>query len=72
MVGMGFILRDEIGQLLSCDSRSMHGTCTSKEAEAKALWEAISWVKSLHYTQVIFELYSKQAVDAINFSNLDM
>ncbi|XVF71518.1 hypothetical protein PTKIN_Ptkin12aG0044200 [Pterospermum kingtungense] len=43
-----------------------------KECEALTLQEAISWVRSLGYTRVIFEVDSKQVVDALSSLSSDL
>ncbi|XVE70735.1 hypothetical protein DITRI_Ditri10aG0094800 [Diplodiscus trichospermus] len=69
-VGMGMILRDELGNMIACRMLKSAGLPEVKECEALTLQQAMSWVCSMGYVRVIFEVNSKVVVDALG-SNLE-
>ncbi|XVF80878.1 hypothetical protein PTKIN_Ptkin15bG0110800 [Pterospermum kingtungense] len=64
MVGFGMVLRDDAGQFIASSTRTRSGLFSAKECEALGLIEAISWVSSLGYKKVNFEVDAKMVVDA--------
>ncbi|XVE68372.1 hypothetical protein DITRI_Ditri09bG0063100 [Diplodiscus trichospermus] len=60
------ILRDDSGNFIACNMVLIDGLLPPKEAESVGLLEAIKWVQSLQWKNVIFELDAKLVVDAIH------
>ncbi|XVE88930.1 hypothetical protein DITRI_Ditri19aG0109600 [Diplodiscus trichospermus] len=65
-VGMGMILRDEADALVAYQMRKLPGLPRVHECEALTLQEALSWVRDLGYSQVIFETDSKMVIDGLH------
>ncbi|RAL43227.1 hypothetical protein DM860_015117 [Cuscuta australis] len=52
MMGVGFIARNDLGVFLAAKNKSFRGSYGPKEAEAVAVKEALSWIKSKGWMQV--------------------
>ncbi|CAN1313492.1 Leucine-rich repeat receptor-like protein kinase TDR [Linum perenne] len=63
--GAGMVLRDREGHIRRHRRASWVGVWSSKEAEAKALLEALSWVEMEQYRQVTFESDAEVVVKAL-------
>ncbi|VFQ67010.1 unnamed protein product [Cuscuta campestris] len=66
MMGVGFIARNELGVFLAAKNTSFRGSYGPREAEAVAVKEALSWIKSKGWMQVEIEIDCKEVVDALN------
>ncbi|XP_073133625.1 uncharacterized protein [Henckelia pumila] len=64
--GIGCLLRDEDGKVVSCRTCIFHGSVDVMEGEAMGLLEALVWVHSLGSKKIFFELDAKGVVDTIN------
>ncbi|XVF87254.1 hypothetical protein PTKIN_Ptkin18bG0104100 [Pterospermum kingtungense] len=73
MIGVGMVLRDATGELLTCKMMQIPGTPAVKEYEALALalYEAITWVSVSGYERVIYETDAQVVVQAIKNSMAD-
>ena len=63
-IGCGAVIRDEQGMFRRAMCKKMEGVWRSKEAEAIALKEALSWIIELQYERCVFETDSKTVVQA--------
>ncbi|CAN1150194.1 Putative ribonuclease H protein At1g65750 [Linum perenne] len=63
--GLGAVIRDETGQVLHYRMASFDGCPTATECEALALEDAVRWVETLAYPNVVFELDSLNVVSAV-------
>lgn len=68
-VGVGCVARDDCGCFLRARSTVVQGQFQPREAEAIALREALSWIKSWRRSKCIFECDAKMVVDAVNGGN---
>ena len=69
VVGVGLILRDETSSFVAARSNYFNGLRSVREVEITDLVEAIHWVLSMRFSQVLFELDAKGVVDAITSTN---
>ncbi|CAN1166125.1 Putative ribonuclease H protein At1g65750 [Linum perenne] len=69
--GMGAVIRDERGGLIKVRMRSWPGVWRSREVEAQALLEAMSWGESEGWTGMVFESDAQEVVRAIQTSRRD-
>ncbi|XP_019181631.1 PREDICTED: uncharacterized protein LOC109176680 [Ipomoea nil] len=58
-MGMGWIIRDEMGVLMAAKSSTYSGYFDVKEAETVSIREALSWVKALGYGDIDVETDSQ-------------
>lgn len=64
--GLGWVLRDEKGQVKWMGTQALPRTRTVEETEFEALRWAIVTTRSLGYNRVLFESDSKEVVSNIN------
>ncbi|XP_073026701.1 uncharacterized protein [Primulina eburnea] len=69
--GLSSVLRDENGEFMACRVQHGPGNPMVKECEFLALLNAITWIKEMNMTNVIFELDAKTIVDVIKSSDHD-
>ncbi|XP_075475775.1 uncharacterized protein LOC142511746 [Primulina tabacum] len=69
--GLRCILRDENGDFMTCRVQHAPGNPMVKECEVLHLFNAITWIKEMNLTNVIFELDAKNVVDAIKSPDND-
>lgn len=67
-IGVGCVVRDDIGDFLHARSARITGCMQLREAEVMSLKEALLWVKNGRSTQCIFEMDAKLVVDAVHGS----
>lgn len=76
MMGFGWILRDDGGQFVVAASIPWKGNFKPKEAEAFAMKETLSWLKTYNFDQVHIESNAKLVVQGLkselNDSSFDM
>ncbi|VFQ65841.1 unnamed protein product [Cuscuta campestris] len=70
-VGLGFIVRDYEGRFVAAKSIKCRGSFGPREAEAIAVKEALSWIKSKGWKQVLVETDCKEVVDSLNSTIMD-
>ncbi|CAN1156954.1 Putative ribonuclease H protein At1g65750 [Linum perenne] len=70
--GAGMVIRDNEGELLRYRMVPWGGTWRSKEAEGRALLEALSWVEQQGYTRMNFESDAQVVVNAIGSQQDDV
>ncbi|MBA0848918.1 hypothetical protein Goshw_008702 [Gossypium schwendimanii] len=70
-VRVGLVLRDSRGVLIKGLSTIYKVTSSPQLAEAFAIREALSWLKSNHYDHIIVELDCVPVVHALNKSIVD-
>ncbi|VFR02953.1 unnamed protein product [Cuscuta campestris] len=70
-VGLGFIVRDYEGRFVAAISIKCRGSFGPREAEAIAVKEALSWIKSKGWKQVLVETDCKEVVDSLNSTIMD-
>ncbi|VFQ58846.1 unnamed protein product [Cuscuta campestris] len=56
MMGVGFITRNDLGVFLAAKNKSFRGSYGPREAEAVAVKEALSWIKSKGWMQARFRI----------------
>lgn len=71
MTGGAAIIRDHDGEFMVCRIFKHQGVLDAREAEAKALLEALNWATSMDLQHVIFETDAKLVVDAIQSNPMD-
>ena len=64
-VGIGMILRDDIGSFVVARLNYFNGLGSVREVKITSLVEAIHWVLFMGFSQVLFELDAKGVVDVI-------
>ncbi|CAN1769951.1 Putative ribonuclease H protein At1g65750 [Linum perenne] len=69
--GAGMVVRDEVGTIIKYRTVAWDGSWSSKEAEGRALLEAMSWLEMEGFVQVTIESDAKVVVDAIRQPNID-
>lgn len=67
--GIGWVLRNEIGNVLWSGARKLHMLGSVLETEVEALRWSIQMVTSLNYEHIIFETDSKQVIDIVSNVN---
>ncbi|KAK6144889.1 hypothetical protein DH2020_021709 [Rehmannia glutinosa] len=67
-VGIGMVLRDDIGHVLLCRTCWFLGDIDVLEGESRGLLEGLQWVRSLGFFDVIFGVDAKGIVDVLNDS----
>ncbi|RAL44540.1 hypothetical protein DM860_011817 [Cuscuta australis] len=65
-VGLGFIARDYEGRFVAAKNIKCRGSFGPREVEAIAVKEALSWIKSKGWKQVLVETDYKEVVDSLN------
>lgn len=65
-MGFGCVLRDEHRHFIAVRGAQWRGTLTSKEVEAVAIRESLSWLKSLTVNNIIIETDSQQVFQSYN------
>ena len=65
-IGVGMVLRDSDGLLVSCKSIVLPFYCSVKEAEAAGLCEGLQWLLEFYHFEVDVELDAKIVVDAFH------
>ncbi|CAN1146055.1 Putative ribonuclease H protein At1g65750 [Linum perenne] len=70
--GMGAVLRDASGTLLHYRMNAADGCPNPTECEALALVEAINWLRSLPYNNIVLELDSLSVVQAMESTEDDV
>ncbi|VFR03295.1 unnamed protein product [Cuscuta campestris] len=70
-VGLCFIVRDYEGRFVAAKSIKCRGSFGPREAEAIAVKEALSWIKSKGWKQVLVETDCKEVVDSLNSTIMD-
>lgn len=68
-MGFGCVVRDDLGHFVAARGSHWRGYYSSKEAEAVAIRESLSWLKTLNIDKVIIETDSLQVTQGLN-SNL--
>ncbi|KAK6121841.1 hypothetical protein DH2020_044454 [Rehmannia glutinosa] len=63
--GIGMIIRDDKGEFVVARTITYPGVFAPKEAEAIGVREALSWIKSLCFHQVVVESDAKYVVEGI-------
>ncbi|XVE73368.1 hypothetical protein DITRI_Ditri11bG0112400 [Diplodiscus trichospermus] len=66
LLGIGMVIRDEDGYFLAGKSLMLASRVSVLEGEAIGLKEALSWMKSLNYQRVIFEMDALNVVKALS------
>ncbi|CAN1130761.1 Putative ribonuclease H protein At1g65750 [Linum perenne] len=69
--GAGMVIRKADGAIVKYRTVVRSGVWRSKEAEARAIIEALSWMEQEGYTDAVIESDAKLVVDAIRGSNFD-
>ena len=64
-LGFGAILKEDMSAFIAYKGLRLPRLPTVKEGEALALFEAMTWVHSMGYSMVIFEIDCKEVVDAL-------
>ncbi|KAH6837267.1 Di-glucose binding protein with Kinesin motor domain-containing protein [Perilla frutescens var. hirtella] len=72
MAGVSVVLRDDHGTFITARTCHFYGQIQVEEGEAIGLLEALSWIKSLNMSQVIFENDSKVVHDVVRSSGGDL
>ena len=70
-IGVGCIVRDAEGIMLSGFSKPITGNYTTKEAKALGVREALSWLKTKHWSFFILEMDSLQVFHDLLSSSID-
>ncbi|CAN1285866.1 hypothetical protein LINPERPRIM_LOCUS19136 [Linum perenne] len=70
--GAGMIVRDHSRRTIKHRRASWAGLWNSKEAEAKAMLEALSWVETEGFRQVLFESDAEVVMKAIQRGDVDI
>ncbi|XVF66423.1 hypothetical protein PTKIN_Ptkin10aG0034300 [Pterospermum kingtungense] len=70
-VGLGMVLRNGKGQLITAKEIACASSMQVNEAEAYGLLQAVIWARQMRFKRVIFESDAKTVVDAVNHSQLD-
>lgn len=65
-MGFGCVIRDEHGKFVAARGIQWNGVFSPREAEATAIREALSWIKSLSLDKVYIETDSLQVVNSLN------
>ncbi|CAN1139448.1 hypothetical protein LINPERHAP2_LOCUS11275, partial [Linum perenne] len=68
--GAGMVIRDDTGAIIKFRVAAWDGAWNSKEAEGRAVLEALSWLELEGYSQVTIESDAKVVVDAIRQPNV--
>ncbi|XP_031130585.1 uncharacterized protein LOC116032236 [Ipomoea triloba] len=68
-MGFGCVVRDDLGHFVAARGSHWRGYYSSKEVEAVAIRESLSWLKTLNIDKVIIETDSLQVTQGLN-SNL--
>ena len=71
-VGVSMILRGDTGSFVATRSNYFNGLGLVREVKITGLVEAIHWVLSMEFSQVLFELDAKGVVDAIANTDQDL
>ena len=66
---LGIVLRAESGDLLANKMIKLPSLHAIKECEVLALFDAISWVRTLEYNQVLFETGSQMVVNDLAYGS---
>ena len=70
-IGLGMVMRRNDGQFYACKTLLLPLSCSVKEAEALALYEALLWALSLKLVDVEFESDSLLVVNSLSSHFLD-
>lgn len=65
-MGFGCVLRNDLGQFIAAKGAYWMGSFTSREAEAVAIRETLSWLKSHNFDNIHVETDSLQVVQGLN------
>ena len=71
-VGVGMILQDDTSSFVAARSNYFNGLGSIREVKITGLVEAIHWVLSIGFSQVLFELDAKGVVDTIASMDQDL
>ncbi|XP_075499853.1 uncharacterized protein LOC142538416 [Primulina tabacum] len=71
LIGYAAVVRDSKGEFMVCRMLKFQGSIEVREAEAKALLDAITWAASLDMQHIIFETDSKTVEEAVHSNAVD-
>nr|GMD43941.1 ATP-dependent DNA helicase SRS2-like protein At4g25120 [Ipomoea batatas] len=70
-MGFGCVLRDELGHFIAARGSPWRGYYSAKEAEAVAIRESLTWIKTLNVDKIIIETDSLQVTQALESNPRD-
>ncbi|KAL8492154.1 hypothetical protein ACS0TY_023692 [Phlomoides rotata] len=68
-MGLGFVIRDWLGEFIIGRSLILPGYYTADVGEAYGVYEALSWIKMLNMDNVVIEMDAKLVFDALKGSS---
>ncbi|CAN0827458.1 Putative ribonuclease H protein At1g65750 [Linum grandiflorum] len=71
-IGLGLVIRDDVGRPLHYAMQRRPGRYEAREAEVTALAEALGWVRDMGYETCIFETDCQPVAQAVNGTTSDI